>query len=180
MKKVIAIVCLAVGLISTQACKPKMNVTTDVRNRAVANNIALTKLQYYIDRDVVLKRVITTGETKVSSGTIKVENGKQVQIIRLKKGTPGICTLVQPDRLVISFEEGANKNLTFAAPRNLPPTSSYVLVCSEVDKNNFGKITYDGKVYTVEPDGVRAKIKIKKTSDTKVKVKKDTMKGRKV
>ena len=178
--KIVLILAFAFLGLSLTSCSNKIGFSTDVRNRVVSKNIPLTKLQYYVDRDVVLKRTITTGETKVSSGTVKVENGKQVHIIKLKKGTPGICTQVYPDKLAISFEDGANKNLLFGFPQFGNSTNSYVLQVLETDKNQMGKVNYDGKIYYVQPEGLKAKIKIKKSSDTNVKVKKQTMKGRKV
>ncbi len=166
--------------ITLSSCSRKILFNTDVRARVEATNTPLTKLQYYVDRKVEFKRVVTSGEMKVSSGTIKVENGKQVQIIKLKRNTPGICTQVSADRMLVSFEEGANKNLVFVFPRGGTAKSAYVLQLNEVDKNGNGKINYDGKVYMVAASGVRAKLKVKKSVATKLNVKKTKMKGRKV
>ena len=179
MKKLI-IYSLLLASLGLSSCARKTYFNTEVRNRAAANNIPLTKLQYYIDREVELKRVLSSSETKVSSGAIVTENGKQVHIIRLKKGTPGVCTQVSNDRISVAFEDGANKNLVFAFPRGGTSKNAYVLAPNSIDKNNMGSVSYNGATYYVMPDGVRAKLKIKKTSDTKVKVKKSTMKGRKV
>ncbi len=165
---------------SFSSCSRKILFNSDVRARVEATNTPLTKLQYYVDRKVEFKRVVTSGETKVSSGTIKVENGKQVQIIKLKRNTPGVCTQVGADRMMVSFEEGPNKNLVFVFPRGGTSRSAYVLQVSEVDRNGNGKINYDGKVYGVAASGVRAKLKVKKSVATKLNVKKSKMKGRKV
>lgn len=169
-----------ITVVGLSSCSRKILFNTDVRARVEATNTPLTKLQYYVDRKVEFKRVVTSGETKVSSGSIKIENGKQVQIIKLKKNTPGVCTQVSADRVMVSFEEGANKNLTFVFPRGGTAKSAYVMQVNEVDKNGNGKINYDGKLYTVEASGVRAKLKVKKSVETKLNVKKSKMKGRKV
>lgn len=166
--------------ITLSSCSRKILFNTDVRARIEATNTPLTKLQYYVDRKVEFKRVVTSGETKVSSGTIKVENGKQVQIIKLKRNTPGICTQVSADRLLVTFDEGPNKNLVFVFPKGGTYKSSYVLQVNEIDRNGNGKINYDGKVYAVAASGVRAKLKVKKSVATKMNVKKTKMKGRKV
>ncbi len=179
MKKIL-IYSLIISAVTLSSCARKTLFNTDVRNRITANNIPLTQLQYYVDRDVELKRVLSSSETKVSSGAVVTENGKQVHIIKLKKGTPGVCTQVAADRISVSFEEGNNKNLVFAFPRGGTSKNAYVLAPLSVDKNNFGTVSYNGTTYYVMPDGVRAKLKIKRSSDTKVKVKKSTMKGRKV
>lgn len=179
MKKYI-IYSLVVFTITLSSCARKTYFNTEVRNRVTANNIPLNKLQYYVDRDVELKRVLSSSETKVSSGAVVTENGKQVHIIKLKKGTPGVCTQIASDRISVAFEEGNNKNLVFAFPRGGTAKNAYVLAPLSIDKNNFGTVNYNGTNYYVMPDGLRAKLKIKKSSDTKVKVKKSTMKGRKV
>lgn len=178
-KITIALCALFIGL-SISSCSRKISFNTEVRNRVAATNTPLTKLQYYVDRTVELKRVITTGDTKVSSGTIKVENGKSIQIIKLKRNTPGVCTVIGGDRVSIAFEDGANKNLVFAMPRNATVKNSYVLQLTSLDKNGVGTVTYDGLTYTVSPSGIYAKLKVKKSVATKMNVKKTKMKGRKL
>ncbi len=178
-KTILALTVVVIGL-SISSCSRKINFNSDVRNRVAATNTPLTKLQYYVDRTVELKRVITTGDTKVSSGTIKVENGKSIQIIKLKRNTPGVCTSVGPDRMIVSFEDGANKYLTFAMPRNGTIKSSYVLQLNSLDKNGVGTVMYDGVLYTVSSGGLFAKLKVKKSVATKMNVKKTKMKGRKL
>jgi len=179
MNRIIIIAVCIIGL-SISSCSRKISFNTDVKNRVTATNTPLTKLQYYVDRTVELKRVITTGDTKVSSGTIKVENGKSIQIIKLKRNTPGICTSVGPDRMIVSFEDGPNKYLTFAMPRTGTIKSSYVLQLNSLDKNGVGTVMYDGLLYTVSPGGLFAKLKVKKSVATKMNVKKTKMKGRKL
>lgn len=178
-KIIIALTVIVIGL-SISSCSRKISFNTDVRNRVAATNTPLTKLQYYVDRNVELKRVITTGDTKVSSGTIKVENGKSIQIIKLRRNTPGICTSFGPDKMIVSFEDGANKYLTFAMPRNGTIKSSYVLQLNSLDKNGNATVVYDGLTYSVSPGGIYAKLKVKKSVATKMNVKKTKMKGRKL
>ena len=179
MKKIIVLAICIIGL-SISSCSRKISFNTDIRNRVAATNTPLTKLQYYVDRTVELKRVITTGDTKVSSGTIKVENGKTIQIIKLKRNTPGVCISESPDKMIVSFEEGAGKYLTFALPRGASIKSSYVLQLASLDKNGVATINYDGLTYNVASQGIFAKLKVKKSTATKMNVKKTKMKGRKV
>lgn len=179
-KKIILGLCTIISVLFFSSCSRKINFNTEVRNRVAATNTPLTKLQYYVDRNVELKRVITTGDTKVTSGTIKVENGKSIQIIKLKRNTPGVCTVVGADRLSVAFEDGANKNLVFALPRGGTIKNSYVLQLAAIDKNGIGTVMYDGLAYTVSSNGVYAKLRVKKSVATKMNVKKSKMKGRKL
>lgn len=180
MKNKIILGLCTVLVVTLSSCSRKISFNTEVRNRVAATNTPLTKLQYYVDRTVELKRVVSSGETKVSSGTIKVENGKSIQIIKLKRNTPGVCTAIAGDRVSISFEDGDNKNLVFVMPRTGNIKSSYVLQLANIDKNNNATVNYGGTVYQVSSNGMFAKLKVKKSVATKVNVKKSKMKGRKL
>jgi hypothetical protein len=173
-------ICIVIIGLSFSSCSRKISFNTEVRNRVAATNTSLTKLQYYVDRNVELKRVVSSGETKVSSGTIKVENGKSIQIIKLKRNTPGVCTAIAGDKLSISFEAEDSKSLIFVMPRTGNIKSSYVLQLASIDKNNNATVNYGGTVYQVSPNGIFAKLKVKKSVATKVNVKKSKMKGRKL
>jgi len=92
-------------------------MTSGTRTR-VETKSPVDKLQFYVDRDIVLKRTLTSGETKIVSGIVKIEQGKQVNIILIKKNTAGICTKYTNNTLDISFEEGPDKVLTFGVAQN--------------------------------------------------------------
>ncbi len=180
MKLSIKISIFTLSLAVLTSCSPKSYFTTTARNNVISKNIPLNKLQYYVDRTVVLRRELSSAETKISAGKIKIENGKSISIVKLKKNTPGICTGINANSLNISFDTGDGKNLTFGLPQNGTTENAYVLYTQSIDKFNYGKIMYAGQQYTIEPSGVRAKLKIKKSVANNVKVKKSKMKGIKV
>jgi hypothetical protein len=53
-----------------------------------------------------LKRELSGGSSEIISGKIKIENGRQIEEVVIRKGTPG-AFLFSPrnDRFAISFEE---------------------------------------------------------------------------
>jgi hypothetical protein len=174
------------SLIIFSACStPKSYFTADIKNTLQQNSIPLEKLQFYIDKDVELRRELSSNDrTKVTSGKVILENGKYVNIISLKKGTPGICTSTNGDAVDIAFESGNNKNIGFALPLGANSNSAYSLT-AEKWMNNYnsaevGKITYDGQVYFMRFAGARPKLMIKKSEINKYQVKSRTMKGRKL
>ena len=65
----------------------KSYFTVDTRKRVEEKAIPMEKLQFYVDKDVELRRELASRETKVTSGKVILENGKYVNIILLKAGT---------------------------------------------------------------------------------------------
>ncbi|MBS1497381.1 MAG: hypothetical protein JSU03_02950 [Bacteroidetes bacterium] len=174
------------ALIIFSACStPKSYFTADVKNAMQQNGIPFEKLQYYIDKDVELKRELSSSEgTRVSSGKVIMENGKYLNIITLKKGTPGVCTGNNGNSLNIAFESGYDKNLGFALPLGANSNSAYTVTAdkwlSTYNSPEIGKITYDGKVYFMRFAGAKPKLMIKKSAINKYEVDKRTMRGRKL
>jgi hypothetical protein len=165
------------------ACAPMTYFTTDVRKVAEADSIQLTQIQFYVDRDVQLRREVASGDAKVSSGVIKFENGKYVHIITLKKNTPGVCSVVHKNALEINFEVGDGKKLTFGVDAQANPSEVYRILANEwikEENGKMGRIKYDGETYYIQPGGEEARLEIKKSVIDKSKVDQNTMKGVKV
>lgn len=163
--------------------------TVDTRKRVEERAIAVEKLQFYVDKDVELKRELAARDAKVSSGKVVFENGKYVNIIHLKAGTQGVCTMALNNTLEISFENGDNKNLRFGVPEKAGSTAVYSLFADQwVNSYNaynpnvvqVGKIVYDGEVYHMRFSGERPKLMIQKTAKDKYQVNTRVMSGRKV
>ena len=179
MKKII-LFCIAVYALAS--CSPKSYFTVGTRSFAENNNIPLTGLQYYVNRDVVLKRELSSGEAKLqTSGKIITEQGKYIHIITLQKNTPGVCPKVGSSRsLDISFETEDQKYLTFGSNISANPDGIYQILAQEWDEQKVGKVIYDGKVYYIQPGGGDAKLMYMESKTNKNKTEKNRMKGRKV
>ncbi len=161
------------------ACSgPKSYFTQDIRKKLEANSVDLTQLQFYVDRDVVLKRELTSGNLNVTSGKVKMENGKYIHIIVLKKFTPGVCTGVSDKSLDISFEMGDGKTLKFGLTPGAKIENYQILAHKWV--NNMGEVTYDGQTYQIQAEGSRAALLIRKSAINTFEIRRHVMKGRKV
>jgi hypothetical protein len=158
----------------------KSYFTSDVRSRIESNHtVSVDKLQFYIDRDVELRRVVSSRDTKVTSGKVRLVNGKYVNIIKLKKNTPGICTGFYTGSLNIAFESGDGQYLTFGVPNYTSPGSGNVYqILAQAWINSTGKVIYQGDTYYIQPGGTEAKLLIDKSVVDKFDVKKRTMHGR--
>ncbi|GGH69375.1 hypothetical protein HNQ91_002796 [Filimonas zeae] len=170
---------LSIIALAFAACgTPKTYFNATVRNTIEANQLPINQVQFYVDRDVELKREVASGSTKVSAGVVKLENGRFVNIITLKKNTPGVCIKTYPDKMDISFEVGDGKFLTFGKLKR-DDRAPYTLYADSWH-NDMGAITYDGKQYYILARGSEARLMIKKSVLNSSKVEKREMKGRKV
>jgi len=157
---------------------PKTYFTSSVRSDIEQHNIPVTKLQFYVDRDVELRREVSSANTKVSAGVVKFENGKYVNIITLNKKTPGVCTRAYGDKMDVAFEIGEGRYLTFGEVKR-DSRAPYTLYADKWGKV-YGEIKYDGLTYYILPGGSDARLMIKKDALNTLQVNKREMKGRKV
>lgn len=175
---------LAMAVFFSSCSSSKSYFTADTRNKIEQKSIPLEKLQFYIDKDVELRRELASGNATVKSGKVVLENGKYVNIILLKKGTAGVCTSAFKNSLDIAFESGQSSSLAFSAANGRNTEGAYRLDAEKwikpYNSPEVGRVTYDGDVYFMRFNGVRPKLMIKKTSTDKYEVNKRVMSGRKV
>src|SRR6187402_2250685 len=116
MKTTITLSVITMLALSSCSTLQRSYFTVDTRRRVEEIAIPVEKLQFYVDKDVELKRELAARDAKVTSGKVVFENGKYVNIVILKAGTQGVCTMALNNTLEISFETGENKNLRFGVP----------------------------------------------------------------
>ncbi len=150
MKRIPALL-LLLTVILASCGSSKTYFTSSIRTRVEGSQVSLKKIQYYADRDIVLKREMETGVTKVSSGKLKLENGHYVNIITLKKNTPGVCTYVSATAIGIAFETGDSKFLTFGKTKQSTPDDPYRILANSWE-GEFGLVMYEGKQYYIQPE----------------------------
>lgn len=167
----------------------KSYFTVDTRNWVEEKAIPLEKLQFYIDKDVELRRELAARDAKVTSGKVVLENGKYLNIVMLRAGTSGVCTRTLNNTMEIAFENGENKNIRFGVPDKAGSNAVYSLFADEWTRSyntynpeisQSGKIVYDGEVYYMRFSGDRPKLMIVKSATNNYRVNKRVMSGRKV
>ena len=109
----------------TMSCK--VTFTQRIRTQAESSKIDLSKIQYYNSDKIILKRFISSDEVKVASGKITIENGKYIEVIRIKKNTPGKCTYTSNNQLQINFEDGSDRSFLFQNDNTYSPRGIYEL-----------------------------------------------------
>lgn len=158
------------------ACSPKtIFFTQDIRQKIENEGLEIKDVQFYNSHPISLQRNLTYEETKLASGTISVENGKYIEIIQIKKKTPGICENAERGALDIAFEAGDDRFLKFVLNAGM----HYQISAIEW-RNRFGKVNYDTLTYYIKPGGEKAMLKVKNDKIFKFDKKERVASGRKV
>lgn len=170
----------AIALICFSSCSKRLSYfTDDLSNEFRWSETELQKIQFYLSEDIVLRRALGSDHSTISNGKIKLVDGKQVEEIVFKKGTPGVC-LFSPktDRVAVSFdEEGADNYLMFGP--NKRANGRYVLLAKEWQKYK-GKVSYNDKIYETTSHSAYAALMVDLDTARKVSYSKKTAGGRKV
>src|ERR1700759_629285 len=75
--------------------------TKDLKQKLEKENIDLKQVQFYIDQKLVLNRNLGDQKVQVTSGVVRLENGKYVNEVIIPAFTPGVCESADGERLLI-------------------------------------------------------------------------------
>lgn len=155
--------------------------TNDLRQKLDRENIDLKQVQFYVDQKIVLDRNLGDQKVEVTSGVVKLENGKYINEVIVPALTPGVCEGAEGDKLMISFEKG-NNNLPFG-PGSGYTFNEYSLYGVEW-KNGTTAVTYDSNKFRARcgtcQDVASVTLLVRKSVMDKVERKSRTLKGRTV
>lgn len=155
--------------------------TRDLKQKLERDNIDLKEVQFYIDQKLILSRNLGDEKIAVSSGVVKLQDGKYINEVIVPSFTPGICEGAEGDRLLISFEKG-NNNLAFG-PGSGYTFNDYVLYGTEW-KNGTAAVTYDSNKFRARcgtcQDVASATLVIRRKVAERWERKTRTLKGRTV
>ena len=165
-----------IALFFITACSPKtIYFTQDIRQKVEQEGLEIKDVQFYNSHQITLQRNLSYEETKLASGTISVENGKYIEIIQIKKETPGICENAGRNALDIAFEAGDDRFLKFVL------NAGMLYQISAIEwRDRMGKVNYDTLTYYIKPGGEKAMLKVKNDKIFKLDKKERVASGRKV
>ncbi len=152
------------------SCSPRLSVfDKKLYEEQNWSDDQLKRIQFYLSEDLTIYRYIDEdGGTTITSGQIKIVDGRKTEQIYFPNGTPGVF-LFRPkeEHFAISFEnKGDTHYLTFGP--NPKYGGQYMLLASEWDRKS-GKITYAGKkFYTSSAEIPRLLVDLKKETRNKV------------
>lgn len=104
----------------------------------------LKKVQFYLSDDIVLRRKNREGKAEISGGQIRVIDGNRYEVVRFRKGTPGVL-LFSPkeNRLAVSFEDGKRTDNYLMFGPNPNANNRFVLLAADWTRQS-GEVTYQG------------------------------------
>lgn len=169
----------AIAALILSSCSPSLSPFTQrLYNENSWTESELKQIQFYLSEDIVLRRGLKGMSSEITSGEIKIKDGRKVEEIVLRRGTPGVILFVPKDnRFAVSFEEGDKKFLMFGP--NPKVNDRYVLLASEW-KNQRGKVSYGGERYWVDASRGLSSLMVDVSRARNVSVRSRTAKGRRV
>lgn len=139
-------------IVLTAGCSPQLSpFSSSLIQEYQFDDHALSRIQFYLSDDIVLHRQLRQGESTIDQGRISVRDGRRVEEIIFREGTPGVFVFSPGEnKLAISFERGEDRYLVFGPTSRSQNRGSnrgiYGLLAKEW-KRDYGIITYDGKEY---------------------------------
>jgi hypothetical protein len=198
MKKTILVLmssmCLMVCLFFNSSCNrkafatqpnPRSNDTTYItfskllKERLEHDNIDITKIQFYLDQKITLRRLMGSEKGTVKSGIILFDNGQSMNELVIPAYTPGVCEKVDGGNLKVSFDV-MGKTLEFGA---LYGNNNFVLVGTNWHLGMVD-VMYDNATYQVACGScssvAEAKIVVRKNQTYQKEITAKVVAGRKL
>jgi len=171
---------LFVGVILSHlftACSPTLYPFTDEMYQEFSKE-ELSKIQFYLSKDIVLYRDYGGKMSEVENGTIKIVDGRQIEEVVFKSGTPGVFLFTpKSNKIAVCFEENNENFLMFGASRT--NNGRFVLLAKEWERN-YGTISYAGKLWKTRDENAFANLLVDFDRARKTKVERKTVGGRKI
>ncbi len=171
---------LLFGMMGLFSCAPSLSYYTEkVHHELGRHEGDLKDIQFYISRDIVLWRDVSSGTSVVSNGKIKMVEGRRVEEVIIEHGTPGVF-LFSPkkDQYAIGFDPNDDSKFLVFAPSS-QMNGRYVLLAKEWGRS-FGKVSYGDQVYKTSAESAYSYLMadIKRAQRTKITSTKES--GRRV
>ncbi len=131
------------------SCSPRLTpLTEDLREQNRWSEQELSQIQFYLSEDLILSRERRSGQTDIVQGRVRVENGRDIEEIVFKRGTPGVVLFSPKDEnLAIGFDSrDDSKYLLFGS--NPKQGGKYTLLAKDW-KRYRGSVTYAGETWNV-------------------------------
>ncbi|MCB0660267.1 MAG: hypothetical protein KDC04_04995 [Saprospiraceae bacterium] len=171
---------MALVIFSAVSCTTSKSFFTEsLKNNYNWSDNDLKNIQFYISNDIVLWNEIQSGQSRISNGKIKTIDGKKIEEVVIKAGTPGVF-LFSPkkDNLAISFDPNDDSKYLIFGPSD-KMRGRYVLLAKSWN-NNLGKVTYGDQIYNTYAASAFVNLLVDINRSGRTKVVSSTPRGRKI
>ncbi len=141
--------------------------TSATQSKTNFGETELKKVQFYLDGDITLYRDVNSSDLEITSGEIKMIDGRQVEQIVIKSGTPGVIVKAENrDIFQVSFDADGSF-LRFGVNKDY--NGRYTMMAKRWD-GRVGIVDYAGKEYKSTPESIYAylSVNMKKIDNTSV------------
>ena len=162
------------------SCAPSLKYyTKEIHDDSRWSDSELGKIQFYLSNDIFLWRDVNRGESVITNGKIKMVDGREVEEIVIKKGTPGAFLFSpQKNHYAVSFDNNDDSKYLIFGPSE-KVNGRYVLLAKDWDRR-FGKVTYGDKVFKTTNESAFAYLMVDVDKTRRTKVNTTKAPGRKV
>lgn len=164
------------GTLILASCSNKIFYSSELNAQVAQKKLDVNKIQFYVSKKIVLKRVLPHNNAELASGEIHFEDGKLIDQIIIKKNTPGTCEFIDGGFMFMSFEEGNNKLLKF----NQGGNGKYYELFINQNPDKFRRVTYDTAEYIIQRGADYARLWVRKDQDFILKITNRVAEGKKV
>lgn len=158
------------------SCRPRLEFTEANRTHLATQKIDINRVQFYTDKELILRRDIPNSVTEVARGEITERNGRKTVEIRIPRGTPGVVEAIDEGIIVVAFEEDC--------PECLLRFYRNRYDCYQVDADNWiekqGQISYDGFTFYLTPPYNDAILMVKKKELNRDRTNSHIVKGKRL
>ncbi|MBK9271128.1 MAG: hypothetical protein IPM48_05995 [Saprospiraceae bacterium] len=177
--KLVQLLIIVAGL-TLISCSPQLTpLTQKIIDKNHWGPDELTRMQFYLSDDIVLRREVSTSRTAINKGKIKNVNGAKIEEIIIERGTPGVM-LFSPkeNRIAVSFESTDKESYLMFGP-NPKFDQRYLLLGKEWDRHS-GMVTYNGQEYSTSSHSAFAGLLVNLKQSNRVEKKTQVVGGRKI
>lgn len=154
------------------SCASKVFFNEDARMKLEKREIGLDELQFYNDKEMLLRRKTTSRQIAADGGVVSKTEGLRVQDLRIRRATACRVDSVAPNAIYIRFELGEGQVLKFYKNQ-----FGYYQVWADRWYAGRGNIVYGGKDYVVERIGNDCLLMVKNSQKFRDVTQKKTAKG---
>lgn len=155
--------------ITISACHPKVFFTDSARRKLEEAGDDIRMLQFYNDKEILLRRKTTSREILSDEGLVINTEGIRVVDLRIRRRTPCRIDSISDNRIYIRFEDGDGNHLCF-----YKNAYDHYQIYSPEWVSGRGKVQYNLKEFNIERIGndcllmVENNSKYRKMTDRKV------------